>query len=131
MAVKIFGLVLALILFGTGMALACSSCGCQSSKGDEGHDHSSQPQEAAEPSAEAPQQDPAASSTPGSAEAVSAGNKVCPVMGNPVPADSPYTVLYEGKIYNLCCAGCEEEFLKDPQAALKNLKEDLVGTSKQ
>ena len=52
---------------------------------------------------------------------VSAHNKVCPIMGSTVTDDSPVKVEYMGKIYNLCCGGCKEVFLKDPQAALKKL----------
>ena len=50
-------------------------------------------------------------------------NKVCPVKGNPIEADSP-TVEYNGKIYAFCCPGCDTKFAKDPQKYAKNLSED-------
>ena len=45
------------------------------------------------------------------------GNKVCPVTGNAIAeADmGKNTVVYEGKVYNLCCAACPVEFNKDPK----------------
>jgi len=49
---------------------------------------------------------------------VQVGNKNCPVLGNPVAGstgDKPVQYEYKGKIYNLCCPGCLEEFKKDPE----------------
>jgi YHS domain-containing protein len=43
---------------------------------------------------------------------VDAGNKMCPVMDEPV--DGEHFVVYEGKRYGLCCPGCEKAFLADP-----------------
>ncbi|MFH0753894.1 MAG: YHS domain-containing protein [Candidatus Omnitrophota bacterium] len=56
-----------------------------------------------------------------SSKAVSAGNTICPVMGGAVSDQSPFKVEYKGMIYNLCCGGCKEIFLKDPEAAIKKL----------
>lgn len=50
-------------------------------------------------------------------------NKVCPVKGNPIEADSP-TVEYNGKVYAFCCPGCDTKFAKDPVKYAKNLSED-------
>ena len=50
-------------------------------------------------------------------------NKVCPVKGNEVEADSP-TVEYNGKVYAFCCPGCDTKFAKNPEKYLKNLSED-------
>lgn len=50
-------------------------------------------------------------------------NKVCPVKGNPIEADSP-TVEYNGKIYAFCCPGCDTKFAKNPEKYAKNLSED-------
>ncbi len=50
-------------------------------------------------------------------------NKVCPVKGNLIEADSP-TVEYNGKVYAFCCPGCDTKFAKDPVKYLKNLSED-------
>lgn len=50
-------------------------------------------------------------------------NKVCPVKGNPIEADSP-TVEYNGKVYAFCCPGCDTKFAKNPEKYAKNLSED-------
>lgn len=50
-------------------------------------------------------------------------NKVCPVKGNPIEADSP-TVEYNGKVYAFCCPGCDTKFAKSPEKYAKNLSED-------
>jgi YHS domain-containing protein len=50
-------------------------------------------------------------------------NKVCPVKGNPIEADSP-TVEYKGKVYAFCCPGCDTKFAKNPEKYSKNLSED-------
>ena len=50
-------------------------------------------------------------------------NKVCPVKGNPIEADSP-TVVYNGKVYAFCCPGCDTKFEKNPEKYAKNLSED-------
>ncbi|HMN25137.1 MAG: YHS domain-containing protein [Ignavibacteriaceae bacterium] len=50
-------------------------------------------------------------------------NKMCPVKGNEVEADSP-TVEYDGKVYGFCCPGCDTKFAKNPEKYAKNLSED-------
>jgi len=50
---------------------------------------------------------------------VDAGNKICPVMGEPV--DGEHFVVYEGKRYGLCCPGCEKAFLADPAQYIAKL----------
>jgi len=50
-------------------------------------------------------------------------NKVCPVKGNPIEANSP-TVEYNGKVYAFCCPGCDTKFAKNPEKYIKNLSED-------
>ncbi len=50
-------------------------------------------------------------------------NKVCPVKGEEIDADSP-TVEYNGKVIGFCCPGCESKFEKDPETYLKNLNDD-------
>ena len=42
------------------------------------------------------------------------GNVVCPVTGGIIEELGKYTVEYDGKVYNLCCADCEQTFLSDP-----------------
>ncbi len=48
------------------------------------------------------------------AAAISVGNKVCPVTGEKVAELGKDTVEYEGKVYNMCCPMCKEQFLADP-----------------
>ena len=124
-------------LLWAGVSFACSTCGCELAKTDQAEQNPAAIEATAAFSAEA---------TPVVAEevlvvaeevlvvveevpvdvvvtVVSAGNKICPIMGGPVSEDSPNKVEYNGKSYNLCCAGCKEAFLKDPEAALKRLAE--------
>jgi YHS domain-containing protein len=46
------------------------------------------------------------------AEAAKPVNKNCPVEGGKV--DPEVTLVHEGKTIGFCCAGCDEEFKKDP-----------------
>lgn len=46
-------------------------------------------------------------------------NPKCPVMGGETDGTA-YTV-HEGVRVHFCCPGCEEDFLKDPGAALKTI----------
>ena len=39
-------------------------------------------------------------------------NKICPVEGGEI--DPEVTVTHKGKVVAFCCAGCDEEFKKDP-----------------
>lgn len=61
-------------------------------------------------------------------QAVDVGNKICPVSGQEIvdSEDMPSaTYEYEGKIYHFCCAGCIEEFKKDPQKYIAKVEEEL------
>lgn len=60
-----------------------------------------------------------------SPKAVDAGNKTCPVLGEPIDEATKATYEYEGKIYNFCCAGCIEEFKKEPQKYIDKVNEEL------
>lgn len=51
------------------------------------------------------------------------GNKFCPVSGEEIKEEEAVKVEYEGKIYNLCCKMCVEEFKKDPEKYIKKLEE--------
>ncbi|MGD9015555.1 MAG: YHS domain-containing protein [Candidatus Omnitrophota bacterium] len=51
-------------------------------------------------------------------------NTVCPVMGNKIDKDTPYTVEYNGKIIGFCSAECMDMFQAEPEKYLDNLKED-------
>ena len=48
---------------------------------------------------------------------IQVNNKVCPVSGATIGEGgmAPATYEYKGKVYNFCCAGCVEEFKKDPE----------------
>lgn len=52
---------------------------------------------------------------PAQTKAVNAGNKICPVLGEKIDANSKITQEYNGKNYNLCCPKCVSEFQKDPK----------------
>jgi YHS domain-containing protein len=45
---------------------------------------------------------------------VAVNNTVCPVTGATIEKLGENTIEYNGKVYNLCMAGCKEEFMKDP-----------------
>jgi YHS domain-containing protein len=64
------------------------------------------------------------------APAVNVANKVCPVTGAPVAKEGEFTVAYEGKIYNLCCGGCKDEFLKDPAKYIAIVDKELAQAKK-
>src|SRR5438093_13332125 len=42
--------------------------------------------------------------------AVEVGNKICPVSGKEIVMDKKSTIEYNGKIYNLCCSMCKQDF---------------------
>ena len=63
------------------------------------------------------------SSTETETATVQIWNKVCPVKGEEIDADSP-TVEYNGKVIGFCCPGCDSKFQKDPEKYMKNLNED-------
>lgn len=65
------------------------------------------------------EQAPAVSST----QAADAGNKLCPVSGNPVSGTD--FVVYDGKRYGLCCPMCEKPFLLDPVKYIAKVNEEL------
>lgn len=50
------------------------------------------------------------------------GNETCPVMQDPVMAGQ--YIDWEGYRIHFCCAGCDEDFLADPQQYLPNLCQD-------
>lgn len=49
-------------------------------------------------------------------------NKICPVEGGEI--DPEVTVTHKGKVVAFCCAGCEEEFNKDPAKYLAIIAKD-------
>lgn len=63
--------------------------------------------------------------------AVDAGNEICPVMGIEIKKGEEIKYEHEGKIYNLCCSSCVEEFKKDQQKYIKKVEEELESKSKE
>ncbi|HAZ10599.1 MAG TPA: hypothetical protein DCY56_05800 [Candidatus Omnitrophica bacterium] len=57
--------------------------------------------------------------------AIDAGNKICPVTGEEIDEVAKATYEYEGKIYNFCCAGCIDEFKKEPQKYIDKVIQEL------
>ena len=51
---------------------------------------------------------------------VDAGNKLCPISGEPV-SGKDFTV-YNGKRYGFCCAGCDKKFLSDPEKYIAQME---------
>ena len=58
------------------------------------------------------------------AQVQNVGNKICPVMGNPIVEDAKVTYEYEGKVYNFCCESCIGEFKKDPAKYIKIIEKE-------
>lgn len=60
-------------------------------------------------------------------EAVNVGNKFCPLTGEEIGTEGmegqEATVEYKGKTYNICCAMCKKDFLKNPEAAIKRMQD--------
>lgn len=59
------------------------------------------------------------------AKAIEVGNITCPVMGEKINPEYKATYEYEGKVYNFCCAGCLDEFKKDPAKYIKKVEEEM------
>ena len=49
------------------------------------------------------------------------GNKTCIVMSNE-KAEADSFVIYKGQIINICCAGCADDFAKNPKKYLADYK---------
>ena len=60
-----------------------------------------------------------------SQEAVNVGNKICPVTGEKIEEKAKMAYEYKGKIYNLCCSACVEEFKKNPDKYIQIVNEEL------
>ena len=58
------------------------------------------------------------------ANSQAAGNKICPVSGEEINQETKATYEYQGKIYNLCCAACIEEFKNNPQKYVRIVEEE-------
>jgi hypothetical protein len=55
-------------------------------------------------------------------------NEHCPVTGN--PADGSTTMNYNGARINLCCPGCDEQVIGQPDKNLHNLNNDIDAARK-
>ena len=59
-------------------------------------------------------------------EVVNFGNKICPISGEKVgEMGEVVSVEYNGKSYNLCCAMCKKDFLKDPEKYIQKMTEQM------
>lgn len=54
------------------------------------------------------------------------GNNICPVSGEKIDEKAKATYEYKGKVYSFCCAGCIEEFKKDPEKYIKKIEEQMM-----
>ncbi|MBU1996831.1 MAG: YHS domain-containing protein, partial [Candidatus Omnitrophica bacterium] len=62
-----------------------------------------------------------------SEDIIEVGNSVCPVSGEKVGMMGPaYKYEYNGKIYNLCCAGCVSSFQEDPEKYVAIVEKSMV-----
>jgi YHS domain-containing protein len=58
---------------------------------------------------------------------VDVGNKTCPISGRQIgQMGPPYKEEYKGKIYNLCCGGCQSTFESDPEKYSKIAQDDAA-----
>jgi YHS domain-containing protein len=55
-------------------------------------------------------------------------NKKCPVEGGDVDPDT--SIQYKGKTIGFCCAGCDEEFKKDPAKFMAIIDKELAAEKK-
>ena len=64
------------------------------------------------------------------AQPVEVGNKHCPVSGREVGVMGPaYKYTYNGKVYNLCCAGCPKTFASNPAKYTKIAQDDALAST--
>jgi YHS domain-containing protein len=59
-------------------------------------------------------ENPAPETTAAAVPAVDLKNTVCPVSGDKV-GDSNNVVVYDGKVYHVCCPDCHKQFVADPK----------------
>jgi len=71
------------------------------------------------------QTDTAAKNSVSGSAAIDAGNKICPVLGEPINEETKATYEYQGKIYNFCCAGCVGAFKSQPQKYIDKVNLEL------
>jgi len=56
------------------------------------------------------------------------GNKICPVSGEKVNEKIKAIYEYKGKVYNLCCSACIEQFRNDPEKYIQIVNEEMKNT---
>ncbi|HID78710.1 MAG TPA: YHS domain-containing protein [Planctomycetaceae bacterium] len=50
--------------------------------------------------------------------------KICPVSGEALGSmGTPFKIVHEGKTVFLCCEGCKDKFLQDPESYLAKLNQ--------
>jgi YHS domain-containing protein len=99
-----------------GVALACGGCGGSCGEGCGGGCSGGAAASSCQGAAEVCGDSSASSvGAKSSMKAVNVGNTICPVMGQKINDKTKVVYEYAGKAYNLCCAGCVNEFNKDPQ----------------
>lgn len=59
------------------------------------------------------------------------GNQICPVSGEKIDEKTKATYEYQGKVYNLCCPMCVDEFKKDPEKYIRRVEEEKQGETKK
>ena len=69
------------------------------------------------------QETPASADPAVKSKAVDVGNKICPVLSEPINEDNKATYEYQGKVYNFCCTSCVEAFKKDPQKYIDKMNQ--------
>lgn len=61
---------------------------------------------------------------------IEVGNKLCPISGEKAGGMGQVVQQeYNGKVYNLCCAGCIDIFKKDPEKYVKIVEEQMAQQS--
>jgi len=64
-------------------------------------------------------------------ESQDVGNKICPVSGDKIIEETKSTIEYKGKVYNLCCPACIDEFKKDPDKYIEKVNEEFQPQGKE
>lgn len=52
-------------------------------------------------------------------------NKICPVQGGEIDTSNPLLVAhYQGEKIGFCCPGCPQEFQRDPERFMNEMRSD-------
>ena len=104
MKIVLIAVVVTLGLSGISFAMSC--CGDAGSKSDSGQAFAQEVEKGS--------------------KAIDVGNKICPVTGETIQADTKATYEYNGKIYNFCCPMCIPKFKQDPEKYIKKIAEEKL-----